>query len=154
MYSLSYIDPGTGSMIFSRFIGIAAAASFAINALWVKLKFVFSGGKINKSEYDDNIPYIIYSDHKQYWNIFHSICDEFETRQIPLVYWTAYSDDPVLSADYKFVKAEFIGEGNKGFAKLNFLKADILLATTPGLDVSVETKQKCQMVCAYSSYIR
>ncbi|MBR6199854.1 MAG: CDP-glycerol glycerophosphotransferase family protein [Spirochaetales bacterium] len=135
MYSLSYIDPGTGSMIFSLFIGIAAAASFALNALWVKLKFVFSGGKIKNSENDNTIPYIIYSDHKQYWNIFHSICDEFEKRQIPLVYWTAYSDDPVLSADYKFVKAEFIGEGNKGFAKLNFLKADILLATTPGLDV-------------------
>lgn len=31
--------------------------------------------------------------------------------------------------------AEFLGEGNKAFAKLNFLRANVLLSTTPGLDV-------------------
>ena len=29
-FSLLYIDPGTGSMLFSVFIGIAAAASFGL----------------------------------------------------------------------------------------------------------------------------
>lgn len=55
MFSLSYIDPGTGSMIFSLFIGIATAVSFALNALWVKLKFVFSGGKIKADADAKNI---------------------------------------------------------------------------------------------------
>ena len=135
MNLLSYIDPGTGSMLFSLFIGIAAAVSFGLSALWMKLKFVFSGGKIKNAENNENIPYIIYSDHKRYWNVFKPICDEFEKRQINLVYYTSSPDDPVLKADYQYVHGEFIGEGNKGFAKLNFLKADILLATTPGLDV-------------------
>ena len=40
-----YIDPGTGSMLFSLFIGIAAAASFGLRALFIKLRFVFSAGK-------------------------------------------------------------------------------------------------------------
>ena len=135
MYSLLYIDPGTGSMIFSLFIGIAAAASFGLNALWMKLKFLFSGGKLKDTDNNETIPYVIYSDHKRYWNIFKPVCDEFEKRQIALVYYTSSPDDPVLEAGYKCVHGEFIGEGNKSFAKLNFLKADILLATTPGLDV-------------------
>lgn len=40
-----YIDPGTGSMLFSLFIGIAAAATFGFRALYLKAKFLLSGGK-------------------------------------------------------------------------------------------------------------
>lgn len=135
MTYISYIDPGTGSMLFSLFIGIAAALSFGLRAAFLKLKFVLSGGKATADETANTIPYVIYSDHKRYWNVFRPICDEFEQRQIPLVYYTSSEDDPALSAKYQYIKAEFIGEGNKAFAKLNFLKADILLSTTPGLDV-------------------
>ena len=48
---------------------------------------------------------------------------------------TASPDDPALEKQYKYVKCQFIGEGNKAFVKLNMLKADVLLSTTPGLDV-------------------
>ena len=130
-----YIDPGTGSMLFSLFIGIAAAASFGLRALFLKLKFVFSGGKANEESDGKKIPYVIFSDHKRYWNIFRPICDEFEQRQVPLTYYTASPDDPVLSANYKYVHAEYLGEGNKPYSKLNMLHADILMATTPGLEV-------------------
>ena len=129
-----YIDPGTGSMLFSILIGIVAAASFGLRAVFLKLKFLLSGGKaIEKSE--NIIPYVIFSDHKRYWNIFKPICDEFEKRKIPLVYYTASEDDPALCENYEFVKSEYLGSGNKPYAKLNLLKADILLSTTPGLDV-------------------
>ena len=131
---LLYIDPGTGSMLFSLAIGIATAGVFAIRALVIKAKFIFSGGKSDKAE-KERIPYVIYSDHKRYWNVFKPVCDEFERRGIDLVYLTQSEDDPVLSQKYNHIKAEFIGEGNKGFARLNFLNAGILLSTTPGLDV-------------------
>ena len=52
-----------------------------------------------------------------------------------VLYLTASPDDPALENSYEHVKGEFIGKGNKGFAKLNFLKATIVLSTTPGLDV-------------------
>ncbi|MBP5465147.1 MAG: CDP-glycerol glycerophosphotransferase family protein, partial [Treponema sp.] len=81
------------------------------------------------------IPFVIYSDHKRYWNVFKPVCDEAERRGVDSVYYTQSPDDPVLTAPYKHITAEFIGEGNKGFARLNFLKADIVLATTPGLGV-------------------
>ncbi len=129
-----YIDPGTGSMLFSLLIGLAAALVFSVRALSVKLKFVLSGGRVKKNA-GKRIPFVLYSDHKRYWNVFKPICDEAERRGIDLVYYTQSADDPVLSAPYAHIKAEFIGEGNRGFAKLNFLKADIVLSTTPGLGV-------------------
>ena len=138
---LLYIDPGTGSMLFSLAIGIATAGVFAIRALVIKAKFIFSGGKSDKAE-KERIPYVIYSDHKRYWNVFKPVCDEFERRGIDLVYLTQSEDDPVLSQKYNHIKAEFIGEGNKGFARLNFLNAGILLSTTPGLDVYQWKKSK------------
>ena len=131
---LLYIDPGTGSMLFSVFIGVLSTFVFLGRKLYMKLKFVIAGGKTDKVD-STKIPYVIFTDHKRYWNIFKPICDEFEARGVPLVYWTASPDDPALSADYKHVKAEFIGEGNKAFARLNMMNAGIVLSTTPGLDV-------------------
>lgn len=132
---LLYIDPGTGSMLLSLFIGIATAAIFGLRALIIKLQFILSGGKIDKNESLKNIPFVIFSDHKRYWNVFKPICDEFEKRGVDLVYYTCSSDDPALDSKYEHIKAECIGEGNKAFAKLNTLHADIFIATTPNLDV-------------------
>lgn len=132
--SFLYIDPGTGSMLLSLIIGLATAAVFGIRALAVKLLFIFSGGKTNKIQ-QTKIPYLIFSDHKRYWNVFKPICDEFEKRKINLVYYTLSPDDPVLNEKYEFVRGEFIGEGNKGIARMNMVNAGIVIATTPQLDV-------------------
>ncbi len=129
-----YIDPGTGSMLFSILIGIVSTALFFGQRLFMKLKFILSGGKTAKIT-NTKIPYVIFSDHKRYWNVFKPICDEFEKRGIDITYWTASPDDPALSEKYEHVKTEFIGEGNKAFARLNMMNAGICLSTTPGLDV-------------------
>ncbi|MBP3607714.1 MAG: CDP-glycerol glycerophosphotransferase family protein [Treponema sp.] len=130
-----YIDPGTGSMLFSLFIGIAAVLTYGIKTLILRFKFIFSGGKTDLCADNKNIPFVIFSDHKRYWNVFKPICDEFEKRKINLVYYTASSDDPVFNESYKYVTSSFLGDKNKPYAKLNFLHADILLSTTPGLNV-------------------
>ena len=129
-----YIDPGTGSMLFAILIGLLGVARFVFKGLWVKLRFMFSGG--SKSDLDaKTIPLAIFSDDKRYWSVFEPICRELDSRGFDIVYMTASEDDPALSAEYPHMKAEFIGAGNKAFAKLNFLSATILLSTTPGVDV-------------------
>lgn len=130
---LLYIDPGTGSMLFTILIGVIGAGIYSLRMLFIKMKFILSGGKIEKNA--NKIPLAIYSDDKRYWNIFEPICRELNKRGKDVVYMTSSEDDPALSCDYEHVKAEFIGEGNKAFSKLNFLNATILLSTTPGLDV-------------------
>lgn len=132
--SRGYIDPGTGSMLFTLLVGLLSTGYFFLKQLIVKLKFTLSAGKADALQ-TGKLPYVIFSDDKRYWNIFGSICDEFERRGIDIEYWTASPDDPALSVPYKHVKAIFIGEHNKAFARLNMMSATICLATTPGLDV-------------------
>ncbi|MDR2864336.1 MAG: CDP-glycerol glycerophosphotransferase family protein [Spirochaetaceae bacterium] len=128
-----YIDPGTGSLLFSALIGAAATLYFVGRALIIKLKMFFSGGKV--SGVSSTYPFIIYNEGIQYFNVFKPVLDEFEKREIGLLFLTSAEDDPVFSAGYKYIKPEFIGAGNKAFARLNFLCADVVLMTTPGLNV-------------------
>jgi hypothetical protein len=130
---LLYIDPGTGSMLFSILIGAAATLYFLGRSLLIKLKLVFSGSSSGKKK--NFHPYVIYSEGKQYWNVFKPVVDEFEERKIALFFLTSSGDDPVFNESYRFITAEYIGEGNRAFARLNFLNAGIVLMTTPGLDV-------------------
>lgn len=134
---LLYIDPGSGSMLVTVIIGIVSTLLFAFKNQFIKLKFRLSGGKGEKAAtvQNEKMPYVIFSDSKRYWNVFKPICDEFEKRETECRYWTASPDDPALDEPYKYVKCEFIGEGNKAFARLNTMNAKICLSTTPGLDV-------------------
>lgn len=63
------------------------------------------------------------------------VCRELDRRGLDVAYLTASPDDPALQNPYAHVHAEFLGKGNKAFAKLNFLRANVLLSSTPGLDV-------------------
>jgi len=136
---LLYIDPGTGSALFSILIGAAATVYFLGRALIIKLKVFFSGGNpanggaVNATEAE--YPFVIYNEGKQYWNVFRPVVEEFEKNKTGLLYFTSAQDDPVFETSWNFVKPEYIGEGNRAFARLNMLRAKICLMTTPGLDV-------------------
>ena len=129
-----YIDPGTGSMLFTVLIGILGAAIYAFRNVFMKLRFLLTGGRQEKTGVE-TIPIAVFTDSKRYWNVFGPICEEFERRGEPLVYLTASPDDPALLQSYEHVSCEFIGEGNKAFAKMNLLRADVVLSSTPGLEV-------------------
>jgi len=144
---LLYIDPGTGSALFSILIGAAATIYFLGRALILKLKLIFSGGKTGNAATTDH-PFVVYCEGKQYWNVFKPVLDVFENQKTSLLYLTSAQDDPVFDASWSFIKAEFIGEGNRAFARLNMLHAGICLMTTPGLDVYQLKRSK--MVKHYS----
>ena len=130
---LLYIDPGTGSMLFTILIGVLGAAFYSVRMLWIKLRFKLGSGKVEADV--KGIPFVIFADDKRYWSIFEPICRELDKRGKDVVYMTASEDDPALQNDFEHIKAEFVGSENKAFARLNFLKATIVLSTTPGLDV-------------------
>lgn len=131
-----YIDPGTGSMLFSILIGAAATLFFLAKAAFIKIKVFFSGKKDGSGTVDASYkPYVIYNEGNQYWNVFKPVVDEFEKRKIQLAYYTSSKNDPIFENKYEYVKAEYIGEGNAAFAKLNMLSAGFVLMTTPGLQV-------------------
>ncbi|WP_390621056.1 CDP-glycerol glycerophosphotransferase family protein [Treponema pectinovorum] len=129
-----YIDPGTGSMLFSILIGAFATLYFLFKAFWIKLKIFITGGKAQKNDKAYK-KYVIYSEDKRYWNVFKPVLDEFENRKIDITYYVATESDPVFAEKYQYVHPEVIGEGNKAFAKLNMLSAGFVLMSTPGLQV-------------------
>ena len=121
-------------MLFTILLGVLSAGIYVLRNSIIRLRFFFSGGRQQKRQ-KETVSFIIFSDNKRYWNVFEPICEEFERRGIDLVYMTASADDPSFQKEFEHVRCEFIGEGNKAFAKLNLLSAGILLSTTPGLDV-------------------
>ena len=131
---LFYIDPGTGSMLFTILIGVLGAAVYALREVFMKLRFRLNGGKTEALSGSET-PVVIFTDSKRYWNVFEPICSEFERRKEKLEYLTSSPDDPALDQKYEYVHCQFIGEGNKAFARLNTLHSDIVLSSTPSLDV-------------------
>ena len=134
MNGLLYIDPGTGSMLFSVIIGIVSTLFFVMKSVLVKVRFFFAGKSARAAE-SRRHAYVVFCEGKQYWNVFRPVLDEFERREIHVSYLTSSEDDPVLSGSWRFVSAEYIGTGNHAFTRLNMLEADVCLMTTPGLDV-------------------
>ncbi len=145
MNILLYIDPGTGSMLFAILIGVIGTLNYLLKNGIVKLRFALSSGKKVETNVD-KIPFVIFSDDKRYWNVFEPICRELDSRGVDIVYMTASPDDPVLRNPYEHIKGEFIGKGNKAFARMNFLNAGIVLSTTPGLDV-YQWKRSKDVLC-------
>ncbi len=129
---LLYIDPGTGSMLFTVLLSIIGAAFYSLRMLFVKLRMK-TGGK-DAEQSSGEIPFVIFSDDKRYWSVFEPICRELDSRGKDVLYLTGSEDDPALKCSYSHVKAEYLA-GNKMYSRLNFMNATVLLSTTPGLDV-------------------
>ena len=132
--AILYIDPGTGSMLFTVLLGLMTTLFFFVQKWGIRLKSLLRGGH-EKIAVKEKLPFVIFSDDKRYWTTFCPICEVFEARGIPLVYWTCSEDDPALSAGYEHITAEYIGDINRAVRRLNVMNATVCLSTTPGLDV-------------------
>ena len=130
-----YIDPGTGSMLFTLVISILGFSFYVVRILLIKLKFIISRGRKEKND-SNTIPILIFAETKRYWIVFKPIIRELNKYNIDIAYWTSSPDDPALTqTEFEHLNAQYIGEGNKVFAKLNMVKAKIVVASTPGLGV-------------------
>lgn len=129
----SYIDPGTGSMLFTVLLGILGAAFYSVRVFIMKLQSRVGGGKAKKGA--RRVPLAVFSDNKRYFTVFDPILRELSARGETVLYLTASEDDPVFECGYEGLTAEYVGPGNRVFTRLNSLDAAVVLSTTPGLDV-------------------
>ncbi|MCR5009524.1 MAG: CPBP family intramembrane metalloprotease [Clostridia bacterium] len=127
-----YIDPGTGSMLFTVLIGVISAAVYSVRVFAMKAKVKF--GARGKTD-EDREDIVVFSDNKRYWTVFEPVLKELGRRGYGALYLTASEDDPALSSRPENVRAEYIGSVNKMYGRLNNLNARIVLSTTPGLEV-------------------
>ena len=113
-----YIDPGTGSMLFTVLVGVLGAGIYGLRTLIMKLQFVLSGGKQEKAS-SNSTPFVIYSDDKRYWSTFRPICREFERRKQPVTFMTSSPDDPALKEKFEYVTCHFMYGLKKAGIEMN-----------------------------------
>ena len=130
----AYLDPGTGSMLLSAVIGIAATGFFLLKSFYYRIVGAFYA-LIGKRLRIERCGIVFYSEGGQYWTTFSPIIDALIDQDVPCTYLTSDEKDPGLSLQSPLVQARYIGEGNRAFTTLNMLEADICILTTPGLDV-------------------
>lgn len=98
---------------------------------------------------------VFYSEGRQYYNTFKPLLDSLDSIKHLYTFYTSDEDDPALKRDTSVGEYSYIGKGNKAYARLNMLKADICVLTTPGLDVlhikrSRGVKHYCHIVHSIS----
>lgn len=148
----AYLDPGTGSLLLSSVVAIFASAVYFLKGFFYKIttggcarkNFNFLKRRVNSTNfknYDSQILQIaqnsitIYAEDKRYFSLFKPIVDAFENLNYPYTYYAGDEADPMLEFKSKIGHIECIGNSNKAYTKLNTLKADVCLITTPQLDV-------------------
>ena len=131
---LMYIDPSTVSMLIAVIIGMTSVILYGVRRAHSSLYSKISSRKMEDINYS-KIPLVIFSDNKAYWQTFYPVCRELDKRGIDVLYLTMSENDSGLTNNFEHIRAEYIGTGGKAFAKMNFLNAKIVLASTPGLNV-------------------
>lgn len=131
----AYLDPGTGSMLLSALIGIAATMFFMVKTFYYKAAGIFYRliGTTAPPSGKDAI--VFYSEGRQYWNTFRPVLEALDAKGESAVYLTSGENDPGLSHPFTTISTRYIGSGNRAFAAMNMLEAGVCVMTTPGLDV-------------------
>lgn len=127
-----YLDPGTGSLLFSIIMGFVTASFFVAKGLFYKLRTRLGGSSTAQSA---QTGLVIYSEGKQYATTFRPILAELACRGIPCLYLSSDKSDPLLTPLATSIQTRCIGNGYAAWGYLNSLQADVCLMTTPGLDV-------------------
>ncbi len=130
----AYLDPGTGSMLFSTIIALVATLIYSLKSFTFNIKSFVArifGKKIQRVESSD---IVFYSEGEQYFTTFYPVLKELTRRGVKFTY--LYSDDnDSMVQKIDGIDAYYIDKGNKAFYHLNTLEAKMCVMTTPGLDV-------------------
>ncbi|NML16087.1 CDP-glycerol glycerophosphotransferase family protein [Azohydromonas caseinilytica] len=142
---LLYLDPGTGSLLFSVIVGIASTAYFVAKDLLYRagtrvrmLLSPRSGAALRAAQREEH-PVVFYSEGRQYRSTFGPLLQQMQRRGLPCLYLSSDAEDPLLAlgqgGQYPQLRTEHIGHGHMAWARLRTLRARVVCMTTPGLDV-------------------
>ena len=133
--AFAYLDPSTGSLLLSSLVAIFASVIFFIKNVFYKIFSLVRGGGNRLSQLKEYYSLVFYSEGKQYYGVFKPILDCLDSHNYGYLFLTSDKEDPALKRDVKNAKFRYIGKGNKAFYALNTLQAEVVVLTTPGLDV-------------------
>ncbi len=134
--AFAYLDPGTSSMLLYFIIGVFATLIYSIKNLFFKARVyiyrLFTKEKISLTDIK-NI--VFYSEGGHYWHNFKPVIEELSKMGVKCSYYTSDKKDTGLTFKSQHFDSLFIGNGRLSIMSLNYLKAKILIMTTPQLEV-------------------
>lgn len=119
-------------MIISLFGAVVYASKGFFYWLSRKIKKDTTSERIF-SESTRTVKLAIFSEGSNYWLTFKPIVRVLIEKHVPFTYYTMDMRDPALEIESEFMDSCYIGKGTRGFAKINRLQADIMVATTPNI---------------------
>lgn len=136
-----YLDPGTGSLLLYAILGVCTTLLFLLKKLYYKIKaLIFGRGTVDSA--NKHYEYVIHSEGGRYFNSFSSIIDEFIKNKTKIVYVTPDEKDPAFEIKSEYIEVICPGNEFKTISFLNNISADIILSTTPHLDIYMWKKSK------------
>lgn len=148
--AFAYLDPGTGSLLLSSIVAIFASMLYFAKGIFYKATSLIGGGgnRKNSNLISSNFfksknntfttstnSIVIYGEDRRYYLLFKPIIEIFEKIGYPYTYYTSDKLDPILEFKSNIANIKYIGESNTAYTTLNSLTADIVLMTTPQLEV-------------------
>ena len=130
----AYLDPGTGSMLLSVFVGLISGVYFVIRKLPSTLRSLFFR-LTGKTDALKHSTLTFYAESAAYWTTFRPILVALEKLGVESSYLTSDEKDPVFASGLKCVHPRFIGKSNTAYTALGFLQTKVFVLTTPGIDV-------------------
>ena len=129
----AYLDPGTGNALVYVAISLLGAFFYFIKGILYKIinrTTVKNDQNPASSCYED---IVIFSEGKNYWNVFRPVIEKLIEKKQHFSYYTMDRKDPCLVIDHLYMNNRFIGTGNRAYAKIGNLKANLVLVTTPNI---------------------
>jgi hypothetical protein len=127
----AYIDPGTGSALVYVISGLIISLYFAIRGLYLRIREAVARGGARY----ERCCIAIHGEDPRYEITFLPVIRCLAERGVDVTYFTMYVRDDSFEPLPAGVKHRSIPSGMVGYAYLNHLEAEILVTTTPQLDV-------------------
>lgn len=154
---LAYIDPGTGSALVYVISGVILSLYFAVRGLYLRLREAVARGGARY----EKCCIAIHGEDPRYEHTFLPVIRCLAELGVDVTYFTMYDRDASFEPLPPGVKHRSIPAGMVGYAYLNHLEAEVLVTTTPQLDVmtfrrSRRVKHYCHLPHALgeSRYVR
>lgn len=140
-YFFLYLDPGTGSLLLYSLIGIATTLAFALKGVFYNFKDrLFNKG--SKTIVQQKYGIVFHSEGGKYFHVFKPIIEELCNKKVPSVYITPDKEDTAFSFQNDFFKVINPGNEMVTISYLNNLTADVVISTTPHLDIYMWKRSK------------
>ena len=141
-FLLAYLDPGSGSMLLYAVIGIVTSIFYSLRSFYYRFIHWVTLGKVKDMDKVEHQKIAFHSEGPHYWSLFNPIFKALDEHNIEYLYVTSDpADKGVIDPPPNRTIRAFHNE-IKAISFLNNLHANLLISSTPSLDVYMWKKTK------------